>query len=71
MHPDDPSFQKLTDERPTTLSDDAASTERTIGRHRATAPPRRTLLGSTPVRVALATGVTCCLSLVAVATARG
>ncbi|RQX11653.1 hypothetical protein DLJ58_07915 [Micromonospora arida] len=28
-------------------------------------------MGSTPVRVALATGVTCCLSLVAVATARG
>ncbi|MEW1584916.1 hypothetical protein AB0283_05645 [Micromonospora vinacea] len=71
MHPDDPSAQKLTDARPTTLSDDAASTERTIGRHRAPEPPRRGLLGSTPVRVALATGVTCCLSLVAVATARG
>ncbi|MEV4121968.1 hypothetical protein [Micromonospora sp. NPDC049645] len=71
MHPDDPSDQKLTDARPTTPSDDAASTERTIGRHRAPEPPRRALLGSTPVRVALATGVTCCLSLVAVATARG
>ncbi|MEU7676355.1 hypothetical protein AB0C42_16270 [Micromonospora taraxaci] len=71
MHPDDPSDQKLTDARPTTQSDDAASTERTIGRHRASEPPRRSLLGSTPVRVALATGVTCCLSLVAVATARG
>ncbi|MFI6783366.1 hypothetical protein [Micromonospora sp. NPDC050276] len=71
MHPDDPSDQKLTDARPTTPSDDAASTERTIGRHRALDPPRRTLLGSTPVRVALATGVTCCLSLVAVASARG
>ncbi|MEU8421772.1 hypothetical protein AB0C15_12950 [Micromonospora sp. NPDC048835] len=71
MHPDDPSAQKLTDARPTTLSGDAASTERTIGRHRAPEPSRRTLLGSTPVRVALATGVTCCLSLVAVATARG
>ncbi|WP_030491018.1 hypothetical protein [Micromonospora chokoriensis] len=68
MHPDD---QKLTDARPTTPSDDAASTERTIGRHRAPEPPRRALLGSAPVRVALATGVTCCLSLVAVTTARG
>ncbi|MCX5116889.1 hypothetical protein OG992_06835 [Micromonospora sp. NBC_00362] len=71
MHPDDPSAQKLTDAPPTTPSDDAASTERTIGRHRASEPSRRALLGSTPVRVALATGVTCCLSLVAVATARG
>ncbi|MGC5310996.1 hypothetical protein [Micromonospora zamorensis] len=71
MHPDDPSDQKLTDARPSTQSDDAASTEQTIGRHRVPEPPRRTLLGSTPVRVALATGVTCCLSLVAVATARG
>ncbi|MEU7846907.1 hypothetical protein AB0B69_05825 [Micromonospora parva] len=71
MHPDDPSAQKLTDARPTTPSDDAASTERTTGRHRAPEPPRRALLGSTPVRVALAAGVTCCLSLVAVATAQG
>ncbi|GLZ59472.1 MULTISPECIES: hypothetical protein [Micromonospora] len=71
MHPDDPSAQKLTDARPTTPSDDAASTERTIGRHRVPEPPRRALLGSTPVRVALAAGVTCCLSLVAVATAQG
>ncbi|MGW3607589.1 hypothetical protein [Micromonospora sp. NPDC005161] len=71
MHRDDPSEQKLTDARPTTLSSDAASTERTIGRHRASEPPRRALLGSTPLRVALATGVTCCLSLVAVTTARG
>ncbi|MGC4798411.1 hypothetical protein [Micromonospora saelicesensis] len=71
MHPDDPSAQKLTDARPSTPSDDAASTERTIGRHRAPDPSRRALLRSTPVRVALATGVTCCLSLVAVATARG
>ncbi|MET7670368.1 hypothetical protein [Micromonospora luteifusca] len=71
MHPDDPADQKLTNARPSTLSSDAASTERTIGRHRVPEAPRRPLLGSTPVRVALATGVTCCLSLVAVATARG
>ncbi|RLP83587.1 hypothetical protein EAD89_27110, partial [Micromonospora sp. BL4] len=71
MHRDDPADEKLTDARPTTRSSDAASTERTIGRHRAPEPPRRSLLGSTPLRVALATGVTCCLSLVAVTTARG
>ncbi|TNH30957.1 hypothetical protein FHG89_04695, partial [Micromonospora orduensis] len=71
MHPDDPADQKLTDTRPTTLSGDTASTEWTTGRHRAAEPPRRSLLGSTPVRVALATGVTCCLGLAAVATARG
>ncbi|MFF0153428.1 hypothetical protein [Micromonospora sp. NPDC005203] len=71
MHPDDLSDQKLTDAHPSTPSGDVASTERTIGRHRVPEPPRRPLLGSTPIRVALATGVTCCLSLVAVATARG
>ncbi|MFG1842440.1 hypothetical protein ACGFH8_28910 [Micromonospora sp. NPDC049175] len=71
MHPDDPSDQKLTDTRPTTHPGDVASTERTIGRHRVPEPPRRPLLGSIPIRIALATGVTCCLSLVAVATARG
>ncbi|MGI5521156.1 hypothetical protein ACQEUX_09380 [Micromonospora sp. CA-259024] len=71
MHPDDPADHTLTDAHPSTRTGDAASTERTIGRHRAPETPRRTLLGSTPLRVALATGVTCCLSLVAVATARG
>lgn len=71
MHPDDPSDQKLTDARPATQSDDAASTERMIGRHRVLDRPRRPLLSSTPVRVALATGVTCCLGLAAVATVRG
>ncbi|PWR05639.1 hypothetical protein DKT68_25945, partial [Micromonospora acroterricola] len=71
MHPDDPTDPKLTDARPSTRTSDAASTERTIGRHRAPEPPRRALLRSTPLRVALATGVTCCLSLVAVTTARG
>ncbi|WP_433538632.1 hypothetical protein ACQPZK_13540 [Micromonospora sp. CA-249363] len=71
MHPDDPTAQKLTDAPPTTRTRDAASTERTIGRHRASEPPRRALLGSTPVRVALATGVTCCLGLGAFTAARG
>ncbi|MFF4879896.1 hypothetical protein [Micromonospora sp. NPDC000668] len=71
MHADDPSDQKLTKALPATRPGDAASTERTIGRHRLPDPPRRALLGSTSVRVALATGVTCCLGLTAVATARG
>ncbi|WP_433133479.1 hypothetical protein ACQPWW_15925 [Micromonospora sp. CA-240977] len=71
MHPDDPSDQKLTDTHPSTRSGEVASTERPIGRHRVPELPRRPLLASTPIRVALATGVTCCLSLVAVATARG
>ncbi|MET8086129.1 hypothetical protein [Micromonospora sp. NPDC005194] len=71
MHPVDPAAQKLTDALPTTRSGDAASTERTIGRHRVPDPPRRARLGSTPIRVALATGVTCCLGLGAFAAARG
>ncbi|MGQ5265025.1 hypothetical protein ACTWLT_30160 [Micromonospora sp. ZYX-F-536] len=71
MHSDDPAAQKLTDALPTTGSGDAASTERTIGRHRAADQRRRALLGSTSLRVALATGVTCCLGLTAVASARG
>ncbi|WCN84265.1 hypothetical protein [Micromonospora sp. LH3U1] len=71
MDPDDPADQKLTDARPTTRSDDAASTARMTGRHRVPEPSRRPLWGSTPVRVALAAGVTCCLSLVAVASTPG
>ncbi|MFC4018780.1 hypothetical protein ACFOW4_12620 [Micromonospora sp. GCM10011542] len=74
MHPDDPSDQQLTDARPTDRPGDAASTERTIGRHRVPEPTRRgsrALLGSTPLRVALATGVTCCLGVAAFATTRG
>ncbi|MFI5925565.1 hypothetical protein ACIA3K_06220 [Micromonospora sp. NPDC051543] len=71
MHPDDPTAQKLTDAPSTTRTRDAASTERTTGRHRAPEPPpRRALLGSTPVRVALVTGVTCCLGLGAFAATR-
>ncbi|MFG1881717.1 hypothetical protein [Micromonospora sp. NPDC049102] len=70
MHPDDPSAQKLTDAPSTTRTGDAASTERTIGRHRVPDSPRRALLGSTPVRIALATGVTCCLGLGAFAATR-
>ncbi|MEH1167304.1 hypothetical protein V6V47_18155 [Micromonospora sp. CPCC 205539] len=69
MPADDASNQKLTDARPATRTGDTASTERPIGRHRAFETPRRALRGSTPLRVALATGLTCCLGLVAVASA--
>ncbi|WDZ82502.1 hypothetical protein [Micromonospora cathayae] len=65
MHPDDSADQKLTSARPDHRPDDAASTVRTIGRHRAEdrRPRRRPRLASTPARVALATGVTCCLGV--------
>ncbi|MEH1102208.1 hypothetical protein [Micromonospora sp. CPCC 205561] len=71
MHPDAPIDQKLTQDRPATHPADPASTERTIGRHRAPDRQRRGgLLASTPVRVALATGVTCCLGVAAFAGTR-
>ncbi|MEU6202086.1 hypothetical protein ABZ814_00650 [Micromonospora musae] len=65
MHPDDPSAQQLTKGDPATGPADSASTERTSGRHRVPEPPRRgrTLLASMPMRIALATGVSCCLGL--------
>ncbi|MER5456655.1 hypothetical protein ABT008_17885 [Micromonospora sp. NPDC002389] len=72
MHPDDPIDQKLNPERPASRTADGASSERATGRHRRVVTPRRgvrALLASTPVRVALATGVTCCLGAAAVATA--
>ncbi|MGN9778461.1 hypothetical protein ACTMS0_22235 [Micromonospora sp. H33] len=74
MHPDDTFDQKTTETRPDTRSADAASAERTIGRHRTPEAPsrgRRTLLASTPVRIALAAGVTCCLGVVAFTGTRG
>lgn len=73
MHPDEPAEQKLTGKRPDTWSSDGASAERTIGRHRAAEPARRgarARLTSTPFRVALATGVTCCLGVAAFAGTR-
>ncbi|MGW0505397.1 hypothetical protein [Micromonospora sp. NPDC003241] len=72
MHPDDPIDQKLNPEPPASRTADGASSERATGRHRRVVTPRRgvrALLASTPVRVALATGVTCCLGAAAVATA--
>ncbi|MEU9509959.1 hypothetical protein AB0D32_27180 [Micromonospora sp. NPDC048170] len=73
MHPDDPLDQKLTQDRPASRPDDHASAERTTGRHRAAERQRRrprALLTSTPVRVALAVGVTSCLGAVAFACTR-
>ncbi|WP_176730692.1 hypothetical protein [Micromonospora mirobrigensis] len=67
MHPDDSAEQKPTATRPESRSTDAPSTLRGVGRHRAPEPPRRPLLGATPLRVALATGVTCCLGAAAFA----
>ncbi|MET7751518.1 hypothetical protein [Micromonospora sp. NPDC005367] len=66
MHPDDPSAQELTNRDTATCPTDSASSERMNGRHRVPETPRRTvrtLLTSTPMRIALATGVTCCLGL--------
>ncbi|MGN9810463.1 hypothetical protein ACTMSW_14015 [Micromonospora sp. BQ11] len=63
MHPDDSIDQKLAQDRPAARPDDTASTERTIGRHRLPEQPRRGVFGSPRMRVALATGVTCCLGV--------
>nr|WP_233600063.1 hypothetical protein [Micromonospora sp. M71_S20] len=63
----------MSQDRPAARPDDPASTKRTIGRHRAAERQRRggrALLASTPVRVALATGVTCCLGVAAFASTR-
>ncbi|MEU8300605.1 hypothetical protein AB0C04_25405 [Micromonospora sp. NPDC048909] len=73
MHPDDPSDQNLPAADQANRPADPASTERTIGRHRVAEPQRRgprALLTSTPVRVALATGVTCCLGFAGYAATR-
>lgn len=57
--------QKLTPARPAARSGDPVSAVRTVGRHRAEdrRPRRGARLASTPVRVALATGVSCCLGV--------
>ncbi|MEH0936133.1 hypothetical protein [Micromonospora psammae] len=73
MHPDNSPEQQLTAAHAAARPADAASGERRIGRHRAPEPPRRARrarLASTPARVALACGVSCCLGLVAVAGAQ-
>ncbi|WP_200215150.1 hypothetical protein [Micromonospora coerulea] len=70
MPPEDSPEQKQTETRPAGRTADVASAERTIGRHRAPEAPRRRPFGSTPARVAVATGVSCCLGLVAFVGAR-
>ncbi|MET8838332.1 hypothetical protein ABZV78_31120 [Micromonospora sp. NPDC004540] len=70
MPPDDPAEQKPTEKPPLRRTIDPASAERRIGRHRAPEPPRRGPVRSTPARVAVATGVTCCLGLIGVVGAR-
>jgi hypothetical protein len=69
VHADDPVDQKQTRPRPAGRSTDATS----VGRHRRAEPPRRprrALLASTPARVALATGMSCCLGVAALAAVR-
>jgi hypothetical protein len=68
---DDSPEQQTTATRPTERPTEVGSTERTIGRHRSPTPPRRRPFGATPARIAVATGVTCCLGLVGVVGARG
>ncbi|MEV0944741.1 hypothetical protein [Micromonospora wenchangensis] len=70
MHPDETAAQQPPRNRQATPSTRVASDERRIGRHRAPEPPRRGIgaaLASTPARIVLAGGVTCCLGLVALA----
>ncbi|MGW1062669.1 hypothetical protein [Micromonospora rubida] len=73
MRPDEPAEQKQTATHPDDRPTDATSTGWTTGRHRRPEPPRRAgraLLGSTPMRAALATGLTCCLGVAAFAGTR-
>ncbi|WP_434740202.1 hypothetical protein [Micromonospora sp. SH-82] len=69
MHSDDPFEQKPTEASPTDHPVDAPSPERTTGRHRRRSGTRRRpgLLASAPARVAIATGVCCCLGVAAFA----
>ncbi|MFI2384070.1 hypothetical protein ACH49A_17720 [Micromonospora sediminicola] len=67
MHPDHPDHQQLPAPRPVRRTIDPASAERRVGRHRAPEPARRAPTRSVPGRIAVATGVTCCLGLIGVA----
>ncbi|WP_196806744.1 hypothetical protein [Micromonospora sp. CNB394] len=67
MHPDHPDHQPPPANRPVRRTIDPASAERRVGRHRAPEPPRRGPARSGPGRIAVATGVTCCLGLIGVA----
>ncbi|MFC0033168.1 hypothetical protein ACFFMM_26975 [Micromonospora chaiyaphumensis] len=70
MHADHPDTQQPSDTPRVRRTIDPASAERTIGRHRAPEPARRGPVRSTPARIAVATGVTCCLGLIGVVGAR-
>lgn len=61
MHPDDAYTEKTTQQSSATQSTDETSTERTTRPVRTSSRGLRTLLASTPTRVALAAGLTCCL----------
>ncbi|MEO3777737.1 hypothetical protein ABGB16_13000 [Micromonospora sp. B11E3] len=63
MRPDDSAKQKQTGTTSDDRSADATPAVRRVGRHRADPPRRGGVLASTPVRAALATGVTCCLGV--------
>ncbi|MGY4911425.1 hypothetical protein [Micromonospora aurantiaca (nom. illeg.)] len=67
MHPDDSDHQPLPANRPVRRTIDPASAERRVGRHRAPEPPRRGPARTVSGRIAVATGVTCCLGLIGVA----
>ncbi|WP_018252843.1 hypothetical protein [Salinispora mooreana] len=70
MHSDDTFTQKATEHEPTTRSTEESSTERTTLTFHAPHRGLRALLASTPTRVALATGLTCCLGVAAYAGTR-
>ncbi|WP_329010941.1 hypothetical protein OG271_29280 [Micromonospora rifamycinica] len=70
MHPDHTTAPQPPRKPPAGRPDEATPGERRIGRHRAPEPPRRgarAAFASTPARLALAGGVSCCLGLVAFA----
>lgn len=63
MHPDDAFTEKTTQHGSATQSTDETSTERTTQPVRTSSSGLRTLLASTPARVALAAGLTGCLGV--------
>ncbi|MGC4896823.1 hypothetical protein [Micromonospora sp. DT31] len=67
MPPDHPAHQQSPTTAPIRRTIDPASAERRVGRHRAPTPSRRGPARTVPGRLAVATGVTCCLGLIGVA----
>ncbi|WP_025617794.1 hypothetical protein [Salinispora cortesiana] len=70
MHSDDTFTQQTTQHDPASQSTEETSTERWIPSSRTPNRGLRALLASTPARVALATGLTCCLGAAAYAGTR-